>query len=278
MPTCSINIQPDCITAKLAIQVPQHLEEAFPVAPLRLDYTGTAQKRSNPAGNIQSFLMLAGCGNLQPLSDERPAPAKPRMQGKAAFVLKNNGFFRPQRFEFFLAPSRTSSRLRLSLGETHDWPSSFGNRDDASSTAPGEPSALPRSAVVSGLPASDRPNELGSGRTSGAIAPDGVPTAPQFLASSGLGVQAAFSGSGLQPRPCSPPASSGSRSCGFGQELRISSPAAALRALRAGWRSLCRSTLPELSRPGPTASLLKPYADLRGRYSCPQYNTTTAIM
>ena len=102
MPTCSINIQPDRVTAKLAIKVLQHLEETFPVSAFRLDHSSTTQKRSNPAGNIQSFLMLAGCRNLQSLSDERPTSAKPGMQGKAAFVLKNNGFFRPQRFEFFL--------------------------------------------------------------------------------------------------------------------------------------------------------------------------------
>src|SRR5512138_1949410 len=100
MPTCSINIQPDRITAKLAVQVSQDLKESFPVATLRLDHSCTTQKRSNPAGNIQPFLMLAGCGNLQSLPDERPAPAKPGMQGEPAFILKNDGFFRPQRAEF----------------------------------------------------------------------------------------------------------------------------------------------------------------------------------
>jgi hypothetical protein len=92
MPTCSVNIQPDCVAAKPAIKVLQHLEESLPVSAFRLDHSSAAQKRSHPTGNIQSLLMLASCRNLQPLSDERPTPAEPWMQGKTAFVLKNNGF------------------------------------------------------------------------------------------------------------------------------------------------------------------------------------------
>jgi hypothetical protein len=36
--------------------------------------------------------------------------------------------------------------------------------------------------------------------------------------------------------------------------------------------------LPELSRPGPKASLLMPFEGSGGRYACPQYNRTAAIM
>jgi hypothetical protein len=268
MPTCSINIQPDRITAKLAIKVLQHLEEAFPISALRLDYSGTTQKRCHPAGNIQALLMLAGCRNLQSLSDERPAAAKPGMQGKSGFVLKNNRFFRPQRFEFFLGPWRTSSRLRLLPGDTHDWPASFGTRGGASSTVPDEPSSLHQSDAVNGLPASGRPSGHGSNRTSVAIPPDGVPVEPRFSASSWLDVLFVFSGSGLRPRPYSPPASSGSRSSGSGQEPRISNLVAALPAQGAGWRSLCRSRLPVLSRLELTAALSIPYESSKGRYSC----------
>lgn len=108
MPTCSINIQPDSVAAKLAIKVLQYLEEALAVSPFRLDHPGAAQERSHPAGNIQAFLMLAGRRNLQSLSQKRPSSAKSGMQGKTAFVLKNNGFFRTQRFEFFLGSWRIS--------------------------------------------------------------------------------------------------------------------------------------------------------------------------
>ena len=102
MPTSSVHIQPDSIATKLAIKVPQHFEKPFSVAAFRLDNPGTTQKRSNPAGNIQTFLMLAGCRNFQPFSNKRPDAPKPRVQSKTAFVLKNHGFFRTQRFEFFL--------------------------------------------------------------------------------------------------------------------------------------------------------------------------------
>lgn len=79
MPTSSVNIQPDSVATKLAIKVPQGFEKAFSVATFRLDHPGTTQKRSHPAGNIQTFLMLAGCRNFQSLSDKRPDAPKPRV-------------------------------------------------------------------------------------------------------------------------------------------------------------------------------------------------------
>ena len=268
MPTCSINIQPNSIAAKLAIKVLHHLEESLSVATFGLDHPRTTQKRSHPSRNIQALLMLAGRRNLQPLSDKRPAAAKPRMQGKTAFVLKNNGFFRPQRFEFFLVPSRIASHLRLLPGDTHDWPALTGTQVDASSTEPDEPSALLQSDAVNGLPTSGRPIGRGSNRTSEAIPPDGVPTEPQFSASSWPVVRAVFSGLGLRPRPYSQPVSSGSRSSGSGPEPRISNLAAALPAQGAAWRSLYRPRRPELSRLRPITSLLMLYEGSRRRYSC----------
>ena len=278
MPSRSINIQPNRVTAKLAVQVSQDLKESFPVATFRLNHSCTAQKRSDPAGNIQSFLMLAGCRNLQSLPDERPAPAKPGMQGESAFILENNGFFRPQCFEFFLAPLRISSHLRLLPGGTRDWPVSNDTRVDASSAAPDEPSTLRQSDAVNALPPLVHPNGLDSNRTSGVILPGGVPTGLQSSGSFGSGVPAASSGSELRPHPYSPPESSGLRSSGSGPEPQISSLAVVLRGPGARWRSLCLSRLPVLSRPGPKASLLMPFENPKGRYSCPQYNRMAVIM
>lgn len=104
MPTCTINVQPNGVAAKSAIKVLHHLEESLSVATFSLDHSCAAQKRSYPSRNIQALLMLTGRRDLQSLSDKCPTSTKPRMQGKAAFVLKNNGFFRTQRFEFFLGP------------------------------------------------------------------------------------------------------------------------------------------------------------------------------
>jgi hypothetical protein len=268
MPTCSINIQPNSVAAKLAIQVLHHLEESLSVATFGLDHSCATQKRSYPSRNIQALLMLAGRRNLQPLSDKRPTAAKPRMQGKTTFVLKNNGFFRPQRFEFFLGPSRIASRLQPLPVDIHDWPALIDIRVDASSTVPDEPSALRQSDAVNGLPASGHPSGRGSNRTSGEIPPNGVPVELQFSASSWPDVRVAFSVLGLRPRPYSPPVSSDSHSSESGPEPRISNQVAALPAQGAGWRSLYRSRLPELSRLRLITSLLMLYEGSRGRYSC----------
>jgi hypothetical protein len=166
MPTCSINIKPDGVTAKPAIEVLQHLEETLSVAAFRLDYPGTTQKRSNPTGNIQPLLMLAGCRNLQPLSDERPPSAQPRMAGKTAFVLENNGFFRTQRFEFFLGSWRISSHRLPLPGDKHGRPALTDTRVDASSTGPDGPSVLSRTVAVNGSPRWGHPIGHGLIRTS----------------------------------------------------------------------------------------------------------------
>src|SRR5574341_339458 len=273
MPTCSINIKPDGVTAKLAIQVLQHLEKSFSVAAFRLDNSCTAQERSYPAGNIQTFLMLTGRRDLQPFSNERPTTTKPWMKGKSTFVLKNNSFFRTQRFEFFLGSWRTSSRLLPLPGDTHDWPALIDTRADASSTGPDGLSALSQIAAANGSPTWGRPSGRDSGRTSGAIPPDDAPTGPQSSASSGPGDQTAFSGSGLLPRLYLPLASSGLRSFGSGLKPRISSPAFAPPVPAGGWQSLRRSKHRGFSRPEPTTVLLMLYRGSRGRYSCLQYST-----
>jgi hypothetical protein len=268
MPTGAINIQPNRITSKFAIKVLQHLEEAFLVSTFRLNDSGAAQKRRYPAGNIQSFLVLACSRNPQPFPDERPAATKSGMQSKATFILKNNGFLRPQRFEFFLGLWRISSRLRLLPEDKHDRLASIGTRVDASSTVPDELSVLFQTVAVNGLQALDRPNGPGSSRTSEVILPDGVPTGPRFSASSGLGVPAAFLGSGLRPRLYSPPVSSGLCSFESDPGLQKSTRDAVLPVPEAKWLSLCRSRLPALFRPRLIAFLLKPYGGPIGRYSC----------
>ena len=171
MPTSSVNIQPDSVATKLAIKVPQHFEKTFSVATFRLDDSGTSQKRSHPAGNIQTFLMLAGCRHFQPFPDERPAAAKPRVQSKTAFVLKNYSFFRTQRFEFFLGSWRTSSRPLPLPGDKRDWLALTDTRVDASSIGPDGLSALSRTGAVNGLPKWGHPIEHDLSRTSVAIPP-----------------------------------------------------------------------------------------------------------
>lgn len=268
MPTCSINIQPDSVAAKLAIKVLQHLEEARAVASFRLDHSCTTKKRSHPAGDIQAFLMLASCRNLQPLSQKRPSAAKPWMKSKTAFILKNDGFFRTQRFEFFLGLWRISSRLLPLLEDKHDWPALTDIRVDASNTGLGGLSALHRTADVNELPKWGRPNGLGSIQTFGAIPPDGVPAGLQFSASYGLDGPTVFSGSRPLHRPCLPPESSDLHSFGSVPKPLRSNPAAAPPKPKGGRLSLCQSRLRVLSRQGPAIALWTPFQNLMGRFSC----------
>jgi len=235
MPTSSVNIQPDSIATKLAIKVTQHFEKAFSVATFRLDHPGTTQKRSHPTGNIQAFLMLAGCRHFQPFSDERPAAAKPRVQSKTAFVLKNHSFFRTQRFEFFLGFWRSFSRPLLLPGDKHDWPALTDTQVDASNIGPDGLSALSRTGAVNGLPKWGHPTEYDLSRTSGAIPPDEALSELQSSVSSELDGLAAFSEQGLLLRPCLPPASSGLRSSVSGLGLLRSTLVVAPPVPRGGW-------------------------------------------
>jgi hypothetical protein len=268
MPTCSINIQPDSVAAKLAIKVLQYLEESLAVASFRLDHSCTTKKRSHPAGDIQAFLVLAGCRNLQPLSQKRPSAAKPWMKGKTAFVLKNNGFFRTQRFEFFLGFWRISSRLLPLLEDKHDWPALTDTQVDASNIGLGGLSVLHRTAAVNELPKWGRPNGPGSIQTFGVIPPGDVPTALQSSASCGLDGLTVFSGAGLLRRPCLPHESSDLHSSGSVPKPLRSNPVAAPPEPKGGWLSLCQSRLPALSRRGPAIALWTPFQDLSGRFSC----------
>jgi hypothetical protein len=268
MPTRSINIQPDSVAPKLAIKMLQHLEEPLAVSPFCLDHPGAAQERSHPARNIQAFLMLAGRRNFQSLSQKRPSAAEPWMQGKTAFVLKNNGFFRTQRFEFFLGSGRISSRLLPSPEDKHDWPALTDTQVDASNTGLGGLSALPRTVAVNGSLTWGHPSEHGSIQTSAVIPPDDAPTGPQSSASYGLDGPTAFSGSRLLHRPCLPPASSDLHSSGSVPEPLRSNPVAAPPVPKGGWLSLCQSRLRALSRRGPAIALWSPFQNLRERFSC----------
>jgi len=192
------------------------------------------------------------------------------MLSKAAFVLKNNGFFRTQRFEFFLGPSRISSHPLTLLGDRHDWLASAYTQVDASSTGPDGPSALSRNDAVNGSLKWGHPTGHDSNRTSEATPPSEVLIKLRPSASFELDGLAAFSGPGLRRRPCLPHASSGLHSSGSGPEPLRSTPDVAPQVPRGGWLSLCRSRRLAPSLRGPAIALWIPFLSLRGRFSCPQ--------
>lgn len=275
MPTCSINIKPNGVTAKPAIEVLQHFEETLSVAAFGLDHSCTAQKRSHPSRNIQTLLMLAGRRDLQPLSNKRPPSAKPRMQGKAAFILKNNGFFRTQRVEFFLGSWQTSLHPRPLLGDRHGWLASGDTRADASNTGLDGPSVLSRTVAVNGSPKWDHPIGHGLIRTSVETPPGEALTELRPSASSELDGPTAFLGLGLLRRPCLPLASSGLHSSASGPELLKSTLVVAPPVSKVGWRSLCRSRLLAPSRRGPAIVLWTPLLGLWGQFSYPRVAQST---
>lgn len=272
MPSCSVNIQPDRVAAKSTIQVLQYLEKPLAVTSFRLDHPCATEKRSYPPGNIQTFLMLTGCHNLQPFTNERPTPAQPGMQGEAAFILENNGFLRPQRAEFFLNPSQTSLRPQPLPGDRCDPLASAETQDDASSTAPGELSTLPQTAAGDESPMWGRPTEPGSIRTSGAIPPDGAPPELQSHASIGLDDPAFFLKLRLPPHPYLPPGSNDLYSSGSARESLISTPVADLPIPKEGSRSLFQPKPRVFSWPRLTVAPWKLLLNVREVFSCPHYN------
>jgi len=278
MPTCTINIKPNGVTAKSPIKVLHYLEESLPVTAFGLDHSCTAQKRSYPSRNIQTLLMLAGRRDLKPFSNKRPTAAKPRMEGKSAFVLKNNGFFRTQRFEFFLVSWQTSSRPRPLLGDRHGWLASNDIQADASNTELDGLSALPRTDALNGSPVWDRPIGRGSIRTSGVIPPDGAPTELRSSASCVLDGPTVFSESGHLPRPCLPLASNDLHSSGSDPEPLRSSLAAAPHVPTVVWRFLCQPKLLVPSRRGLAIVPWKPFLKLGEKFSCPQYIMNSVTM
>lgn len=101
MPARSINIKPNRLMSQRSIQMRQNLQKSFPVTAFRLDHAATSEQRGHPTGDIQTLAVLTGRRNLQSASLLAPTPPEARMERKPGLVLKNNGFTRIQRAEFF---------------------------------------------------------------------------------------------------------------------------------------------------------------------------------
>lgn len=157
MPPSTINIQPNGILFQPAVHMLQNFNKTCPIPTFCLDHTDTSQQRCYPPRYVQSLLMLTGRHNSYPLPNARPSSAQPRMQGKAAFILKYDGLMITQSVQFFLTPCETPSHLQSLPGCKNSLHVSGGNQVRASNSGPVELSSLSQTVSVNDLPEWDHP-------------------------------------------------------------------------------------------------------------------------
>lgn len=251
MPAGSVHIQKYPVTSELFIERLQDLEKALPVAFGGSDKTVSAQKRRHPSGDIQPLGMLACGGDFQANAFLSPTSAKAGMERKAGFVLKNNGFSRPQILEFFLKSSRTGGLGSSWPGDTHDRRVSTGTPTDASTSGLDGSSEIFRSSASNEPQASARPIGSWGGQIDSETVPGArlVPDAP--LPSSEPAVQDGVWVPGLLNQSRLPHESSGLNSYGLAPGLPLSKRAFGLPKPKGAPRSLFQSRLRESGRPGP---------------------------
>jgi len=175
MPSGSIHIEPNRITTKSLIEVPQTLKESFAIALRPSHHSPSSKQRGHPSKQIQPLPMLARRWNTQPLSHLRPPNPEPRMQRKTRFILKDNRLLRFQGLQFFLISGEIAWPLRCALEGTNTQHVSVDNPAGASRTGPAEPSGLFQNDASGGPLMWGRPNELGSAQTPKGTALSGLP-------------------------------------------------------------------------------------------------------
>ena len=177
MPSGPVYIQPDRKASQVATHMLQAGKKSFPVATGRPDHSPSAQKGSNPPKEIQSLAMLAGCRHPQSCSFLRPSYAQTRVERKSRFILKDNGFIRTERSEFFLSSGETAWPLRFLPEDRYSLPASVDSRAGASRTGPAAPLALSRTGA-SGAPRGwGRPSGPGGAQMLMEISPGPLPAA-----------------------------------------------------------------------------------------------------
>lgn len=187
-------------------------QESFSVPFRQPHHAPSTQQGGDPAEDIESLAMLARGGDTKPLSFLGPTHPNTRMQGEARLVLENNRLIRSQSPEFFLTPCGISSCPWLVPEDRNNSPVSGDTPIDASSTVPGEPSALSQSDVSGERQGSDHPigPDLAPARKGASPNPLPVPDEPRGLNARG---GPAFS-SAVTPLP-PPRLPCGSRRSGF---------------------------------------------------------------
>ena len=186
MPSCPIHIKPDGMPLEPAIHLFQRVKEPFPVSLRPSHQALTPEQGSHPAKEVKALMMLASRRDPKPLAGPGPAHAQTRMKRKSGFILKNNGFSRTQRLDFFLRPDQTAWPLRFVLEGKCSQPASSGNPTGASKIGPGEPSKLSQNAASGEPPRSGHPIGLGLIHTRLEVFPDVLPVRGASWKSNGL--------------------------------------------------------------------------------------------
>lgn len=224
MPCGAIYIQPDRISSKSTIDLPETGEESFSV-PLRTpQQSHPPQQRGNPSKNVQPFVMLAGSQDPQPMADFSPPSTKTRMQGKTGLILKDNGLLSSQRPEFFLTCGETSWHPRYATADRYSPLASSGTPTDASTTEPGVPSGVFQNDSSGGPLRSDHPSGLDLNQIPQATSPNALPTHDELAVSAELVAQVFLRALGIPDLVHSPCASTSSSSDVSNRALRLSIP------------------------------------------------------
>lgn len=177
VPAGPIDIHPDGVAPEATAQRLEAREEAISIAPRRARQSCSSQQRSNPAEEIQSFMMVAGRRHFQPPSTFGPPHAQPRMKGEPCLVLKHNRFTRPQIPEFFLMHAEIAGPLPNGLVNKNTPPVLSGIPVDASIAGPAGRSVLRQTADSNVAPMSVHPTGPDSNQTPTGSSPNRPPPA-----------------------------------------------------------------------------------------------------
>jgi len=201
MPTGAIDVQPQPIPSEPPAQVPEHQHEALPVPFGGSHEPVPSQQRRHPSREIEPLMMLAGRGNPQPRAPKGPPSPKARMQGKARFILKDDGLARSQGLEFFLTDAGTAWHRPSAPAGTHDWPASDETPTGASTSGLAAPSSRCQTPASSAPPVWAHPTAPAAAQRPGATAPAAAPADGEGRASVGPGGRdGAWASSSARPR------------------------------------------------------------------------------
>ena len=148
VPSGSVDIKPDSIIFEHPVKMLKTLQKAISIAFRSFYHSTFAQKRRNPAKNIESCAMVAGSGNSHTSSPLCPYSTNPRVQRKSRFVFKYNRLVRFKKIEFFLKRCGISSFLLNAPEYTNNRRASSNTLIGEANTELGEPLFLRQSAVL----------------------------------------------------------------------------------------------------------------------------------
>ena len=157
MPAGSIDIKPDRIPPKSAIEMSQNLHESLPVSSICTNHPEAPQEWCHPPRQIKTLLVLARGRDAKRMSSLNPPPSQSGMQAEPRFILKNHRLPRPQILKFFLTLGEIALPLVPGLEDRNNWLVLADIPIDASISESAAPSSSAHIVALSARPAWDRP-------------------------------------------------------------------------------------------------------------------------